>query len=254
MRNYSLIFGDSHAIQFGMSLGSFDSEFNRSIEFLDILDQSIKVGEFLLSHHLNNIFLIQNSFEKVHVSLKPEFYIEFENRKHKYANCIISLDNNLHNFFFTVGDNSFDFFDESTPHLTIGSRIVPKKNVIDFFHNQLALTSLKIQVIRKILPDTTIYFLECPPPIPSIQHIKRNPEALSDVDFEPSEKFFRLKIHKIFSKLQNDLSNSIDAKFIKSTPDLIDNDGFLLPQFWHGCTHANTSYYKILSTHYGLIL
>ena len=95
------------------------------------------------------------------------------------------------------------------------------KHLNNFYVNMLA--------IRKLLPDVDIYNIVCPPPV---------------FPTNINRAIYRLKYYIVYKQLINELSNSLSIKTINPPDEVLNQSGFLLPEYSEDEVHGNLLYGK----------
>lgn len=242
-----LILGDSHATHLALSLGQIDAQItpdNCGI-FLDVHKNDAIVAEYVLSDHRRSIF---RNFEDA-AYLDPVFRDHLRDKSRQYSFCVLSLGNFFHNDFFIKRDPVFDFYDKRVPIFFDSAQIIPRNVILDHFRQRLAFLTKWINALTAEIPKIEFFFLGCPPPISSDERINSLSEidgGLKDFKVTANNKFIRLKCYHAFIQIQKEIAHFTKINFIDTSTHLVDEYGFLMEEYWHGCSHATPEYYSKL--------
>ena len=56
----------------------------------------------------------------------------------------------------------------------------------------------------------------------------------------------RLKVYRVYVALLQGICNGLDIRFVPVPAEAQDAEGYLVERHWHGCTHADSTYYEPL--------
>jgi hypothetical protein len=251
--DYPLIVGDSHAYccteVFGMATATFE---DRVESILHVTRNDLVAAEYLMVNSKHDFFqAVKRQDGNIQLSIAPQISSYLRENSEKFSCVLLSLNGNTHNASFMIErDRLFDFWDPKIPELQTNRQIVPRVAVYNLFAQRLHLWVAKAALLKKILPASNFYIIPAPPQIPSIEHISKNPEIFDFTKQKLQPAVFRKKIHSVFLEAQKRMADAVGGTMLLSTPSLIDEDGFLKEEYWHGCTHASPAYYKKLLSEY----
>ena len=169
------------------------------------------------------------------------------------SKVIFSIGGNEHNAAFMYANPvPFDFFDPKVPQMDSARQIIPLAEMNDILRRRLSRSQVATRLAAQKLPLAQRYYLAPPPPIPSSEHIASQPEIFDFKKFKVENKFVRLKIYNLYLEIMSSFCRDNGIQFIEPVYKNCDTDGFLLEDFWSGCTHAKPEYYSGIVQQLGL--
>ena len=106
-----------------------------------------------------------------------------------------------------------------------------------------------IQEIKKTLPKKKLYFIECPSPIPSAEHIKKYPKDYfrEKIKNGITPKLIRWKLWHLHNDIIKKYCINNGISYITMPDGTIDDEGFLKECYWNNDpTHANADYGRLV--------
>lgn len=161
---------------------------------------------------------------------------------------VSTIGGNDHNLLGLVNHRpvKFDFVLPEAPDLALqeDADVVPFELVRRTLLARLAETFSYMTLLQSST-SAPLYHLESPPPVPSEEYIRQNPDACADLiaEYGVAPATLRYKLWRLHSSLVREACESGRYTFVPSPQAMQDDHGMLVPEAWRNdSTHANEVY------------
>ncbi|HEV7279892.1 MAG TPA: hypothetical protein VGN57_06720 [Pirellulaceae bacterium] len=160
---------------------------------------------------------------------------------------VSTLGGNHHNLLGLVNHPvKFDFILPEAPDLPLQEdvNILPVELVKRALRER-AEESLAFMPLLQRSTSAPLYHFESPPPVPSEDHIRENPDAFAELISQHgvAPASLRYKLWRLHSSIFREACDRSGFKFLPAPKAMQDERGMLVPQAWHeDPTHANQVY------------
>lgn len=242
----NLIIGSSHALQFAQAVGTHTVTVEDVRERLVPLNSPSGNDNRLLYALPRPAFM---SFEKteageIEASFGPPMD-EIRQFDTEASKVFLMLGGNEPAAYFMHRDATpYDFFLPELPQTDASRQILPLAIMKLIMATLLATASFSTETLAAQLPQARKFHVAAPPPNPSEDYIRSRPDTFDFERFGVEDRFVRLKIYRLQMQFMRGLCRKTGVTFIDPPASTVDAEGFLRPEYWSGCSHANPDYYR----------
>lgn len=243
-----VIIGASHALNCAQALGTFHANWEQACTDLIPIDGFDGQRHYFIYQTPQTPFLgfrrtagaqpqpvIGPLFQRLRAFNRPD------------VELVLLVGGNEHSAAaFCEHDVPWDF------HLTGDEELDPSRQVLALsavrrlLQLQMWMVEASLSVITREFTHTRRSYVCPPPPIPSLDHIKKNPEVFDFERHPVAPARFRMKVYRVFVALLEQICRERSIAFLPPPAEACDADGFLIEAMWAGCTHAQPSFYSSL--------
>jgi hypothetical protein len=153
--------------------------------------------------------------------------------------------NSHHAMALLASDRPFDFILSEAPALPLDPRAeyIPEKQVRAALRRRVISHTAQLIAVAGACRGR-MFHSQSPPPAPDNDLFRRDLAARSAR--EPAPWWVRLKMWRLHSSIVAEICAEHGVTFLPIPPGVVDDAGFLRPEFFQNATHANMAYAQLV--------